>query len=209
MTYEKFNKNIVFKLINKDKNVELLETVPYKEYLDLAVVFYIAHTNDDDSLKCKVITNELMTSWGVDVDALMGLALENTPRLLGLKIRGILNTIASYTDNEELQSVAEEEDNDLPLYVATNNIAMHGAAVLIYRDLLKAFAARKKSDVYIIPCSVHELIMIPSVECPNIDPVEIKNLIFYVNRNELKEEDFLSDNLYFYNVHNDEVTIVK
>ncbi|SDH78374.1 hypothetical protein SAMN05421493_10424 [Pseudobutyrivibrio sp. 49] len=209
MTYEKFNKNIVFKLINKDKNVELLETVPYKEYLDLAVVFYIAHTNDDDSLKCKVITNELMTSWGVDVDALMGLALENTPRLLGLKIRGILSTIASYTDNEELQSVAEEEDNDLPLYVATNNIAMHGAAVLIYRDLLKAFAARKKSDVYIIPCSVHELIMIPSVECPNIDPVEIKNLIFYVNRNELKEEDFLSDNLYFYNVHNDEVTIVQ
>lgn len=209
MTYEKFNKNIVFKLINKDKNVELLETVPYKEYLDLAVVFYIAHTNDDDSLKCKVITNELMTSWGVDVDALMGLALENTPRLLGLKIRGILSTIASYTDNEELQSVAEEDDNDLPLYVATNNIAMHGAAVLIYRDLLKAFAARKKSDVYIIPCSVHELIMIPSVECPNIDPVEIKNLIFYVNRNELKEEDFLSDNLYFYNVHNDEVTIVQ
>ena len=209
MTYEKFNKNIVFKLINKDKNVELLETVPYKEYLDLAVVFYIAHTNDDDSLKCKVITNELMTSWGVDVDALMGLALENTPRLLGLKIRGILSTIASYTDNEELQSVAEEEDSDLPLYVATNNIAMHGAAVLIYRDFLKAFAARKKSDVYIIPCSVHELIMIPSVECPNIDPVEIKNLIFYVNRNELKEEDFLSDNLYFYNVYNDEVTIVQ
>ena len=209
MTYEKFNKNIVFKLINKDKNVELLETVPYKEYLDLAVVFYIAHTNDDDSLKCKVITNELMTSWGVDVDALMGLALENTPRLLGLKIRGILSTIASYTDNEELQSVAEEEDSDLPLYVATNNIAMHGAAVLIYRDLLKAFAARKKSDVYIIPCSVHELIMIPSVECPNLDPVEIKNLIFYVNRNELKEDDFLSDNLYYYNVYNDEVTIVQ
>ena len=209
MTYEKFNKNIVFKLINKDKNAKFLETVPYKEYLDLAVVFYIAHTNDDDSLKCKVITNELMTSWGVDVDALMGLALENTPRLLGLKIRGILSTIASYTDNEELQSVAEEEDSDLPLYVATNNIAMHGAAVLIYRDLLKAFAARKKSDVYIIPCSVHELIMIPSVECPNIDPVEIKNLIFYVNRNELKEDDFLSDNLYYYNVYNDEVTIVQ
>ncbi len=209
MTYKKFNKNIVFKLINKDKNAEFLETVPYKEYLDLAVVFYIVQTNDDDTLKCKVITNELMASWGIEVDALMNLSLENTPRLLGLKIRGILSTIASYTDNEELQSVAEEEDNDLPLYVATNNIAMHGAAVLLYRDLLKAFAARKKSDVYIIPCSVHELIMIPSVECPNVDPQELKNLIYHVNRNELKEDEFLSDNLYFYSVVDDEVTIVQ
>ncbi|SHI47072.1 DUF5688 family protein [Pseudobutyrivibrio xylanivorans] len=209
MTYKKINKNIVFKLINKDKNAEFLETVPYKEYLDFAVVFYIVQTNDDDTLKCMVITNELMASWGIEVDALMNLSLENTPRLLGLKIRGILSTIASYTDSEELQSVAEEEDNDLPLYVATNNIAMHGAAVLLYRDLLKAFAARKKSDVYIIPCSVHELIMIPSVECPNVDPQELKNLIYHVNRNELKEDEFLSDNLYFYSVVDDEVTIVQ
>ena len=209
MTYEKFNKNIVFKLINKDKNVELLETVPYKEYLDLAVVFYLVQSNDDEALKCKIITNEVFKDWKVDVDKLMEDALENTPRLLGLKIRGILSTIASYTDNEEFQTVAEEEDSDLPLYVTTNKISLHGASVILYRDLLKAFAARKKSDVYIIPCSIHELIMIPSVECPDIDPQELKNLIYHVNRNELKEEDFLSDNLYFYNVHNDKVNIVQ
>ena len=208
MTYKQFNKNIVFKLVNKERNTELLEQVPYKEYLDLAVIFYIASLDDSEAMKCKLITNEIFKDWDVDVDNLMEAALDNTPRILGLKIRGILSTIASYLDDVDFDSIAEEEDNDLPLYVATNKIALNGASVLLYRDLLKAFAARKKSDVYIIPCSIHELIMIPSVECPNVDACELKNLIYYVNRNELKEDEFLSDNLYFYDCREDTVSIV-
>ena len=208
MAYEKFNKNIIFKLINKDKNTELLKTVPHKEYLDLAVIFYVVLSKDDESLKCKLINNEIFRDWVATVDMLMEDAVENTPRLLGLKIRGILTTLADILHDDDFKAVAEEEDSDLPLYVVTNRNSMHGAAVLLYRDLLKAFAARKKSDVYIIPCSIHELIMIPTVECPGIDPQELKNLIYYVNRNELREDEFLSDNLYFYDVVKDEITIV-
>ena len=38
--YEKAKKNIVYKLINYEKNKELLKEIPHKKFLDLAIVFY-------------------------------------------------------------------------------------------------------------------------------------------------------------------------
>ena len=39
--YEKVRDRIVFRLINRKANEELLKTIPYVPYLDLAVVFYV------------------------------------------------------------------------------------------------------------------------------------------------------------------------
>ena len=210
MTFEKFNKSIIFTLINKEKNQELLSNIPSKDYLDMSVIFY-AYINDvkvEGGNASVMVDNQLMEKWGVDADTLMELALENTPRLLGLKIRGIFSTIADYMDDEKLSEIAEEEDKYTPLYVATNNLATHGAAVVLYKDMLKAFAARKKSDIYIIPCSIHELILVSASECEGIDVNELKKLICDVNRFDLREEDVLSDNLYVYKREEDNLSVV-
>lgn len=210
MAFEKFNKSIVYALINKEKNQELLSTVPHKDYLDMAVIFYayLHQIKLEDGNPSVMVNNELMEEWGVDVDTLMECAIENTPRLLGLKIRGIFSTIASYIDDEALSEIAEQEDEYTPLYVATNNIATYGAGVVLYKDMLKAFAARKKSDIYIIPCSVHELILVSSAECEGIDVQELKKLIIDVNNFDLPSDEVLSDNLYFYNREEDVVSLV-
>lgn len=210
MTFEKFNNKIVFSLINKENHQELLSKVPHKDYLDMAVVFYAYFTEVkiDEGNASMLVDNQLMEKWGVDVDTLMEHALENTPRLLGLKIRGIFSTIASYMDDEALTEIAEQEDKYTPLYVATNNIATYGAGVVLYKDMLKAFSARKKSDLYIIPCSIHELILVASSECEGMDVQELKKLIVDVNQFDLPSDEVLSDNLYFYNRKENKVSLV-
>lgn len=210
MTFEKFNKSIVFSLINKEKHQELLSNVPHKDYLDMAVIFYAYFTEVkiDDGNASMLVDNQLMEKWGIDVDTLMEHALENTPRLLGLKIRGIFSTIASYMDDEALTEIAEQEDKYTPLYVATNNIATYGAGVVLYKDMLKAFAARKKSDLYIIPCSIHELILVASSECEGLDVKALKNLIEDVNRFDLPKDEILSDSLYFYSREENTVKLI-
>ena len=210
MTFEKFNKSIVFSLINKEKHQELLSKVPHKDYLDMAVIFYAYFTEVkiDDGNASMLVDNQLMEKWGIDVDTLMEHALENTPRLLGLKIRGIFSTIASYMDDEALTEIAEQEDKYTPLYVATNNIATYGAGVVLYKDMLKAFAARKKSDLYIIPCSIHELILVASSECEGLDVKALKNLIEDVNRFDLPKDEILSDSLYFYSREENTVKLI-
>lgn len=202
--------NIVFKVINREKNEPLLKTVPHVNYLDLAVIFYYRVTNDPelDGNGYVMITDALMELWKVDVNYLMELALSNTPRILGFKVRGILSTIADYIGEEALTRLAEEEDSYTPLYVATNDNAVFGASVLIYKDALKAIAAKLKSNLYIIPCSVHELIIVTAIDGCEYCVDGLKEMIHHVNTYELSEKDFLSDNLYFYNRISGELGIV-
>ena len=211
LTYEKVNNNIIFKLINKDKNEALLKEVPYCDYMDLAVVFYLflPEYTTDKGMATVPVTNEMLEEWRVETEDLMVRALENTPRLLGLQIRGILTTIASYIGDKELEDIARTEDEYNPLYVATNNLKNNGAAVILYKDMLRAFSARKKSDIYVIPCSIHEVILLTSQDCIGMDVEELKKMIHTVNETELTEDDILSDSLYFYSRENDKLSLVS
>ncbi len=193
--------NIIYKVINKGMNEELLSRVPYVEYLDLAIVFYyyIPEMKLVEGRGGIMITNDHLRIWNVSVDRLMQLAMENTPRLLGLKVKGIFSTIADYLDDEELSNLAEMEDAMTPLFVATNNNASNGAAVILYKDMLKSLSERFKSSLYIIPSSVHEVIVAKVMEGCEMAPEDLKEMIKHVNSTELSREDVLSDNLYYFN----------
>ncbi len=53
------------------------------------------------------------------------------------------------------------------------------------------------SDLYILPSSIHEIIVVPAVNQCNED--ELRDMVRDVNRSSVSNEDFLSDTLYRYN----------
>ncbi len=196
----KVKNHVIFKLVNRKKNEALLETVPHVDFLDLSVVFYffMDEYQIDEGTGSILIKNEHIGLWGIDKDELMRDALVNTPRLLGLKVDGIFSTIAHYLGDDSILDMAKQEDLYTPLYVATNNLARNGAAVILYKDMLKDLSERLNSDLYIIPCSINEIIIAKIMEGFDYSTDSLREMIYMVNRDELKEEDILSDNLYFY-----------
>ena len=55
----------------------------------------------------------------------------------------------------------KEMDSMLPLYVLSNQKRAYGARAILRTDLLQAFAMGAGRNLYILPSSVHELILIP------------------------------------------------
>ncbi|WP_028236018.1 DUF5688 family protein [Pseudobutyrivibrio sp. MD2005] len=212
MANEKFNNSknsIVFKVINKEKNAEILAQVPYMEYLDLAIVFYMVLPGYEfeEEKKAALIFNEIAEVWDVTAADLMEAASVNTPRIMGLKIGGILSTIADYLHDDSFSEIAEIEDESVPLYVATNEMAFNGAAVILYKDMLKAMSAKLKADLFVIPCSVHEVILVKVIKGCQMDTEDLKNMISYVNESSVPENDVLSDSLYYYSRETDSLCI--
>ena len=73
--------------------------------------------------------------------------------------------------------------------------------------LLKALADSKGKDLYILPSSTHEIIVLPA-EVEN--PVgEFKAIVQAVNQEQVSPEEFLSDEVYYFNREKQEVTIAK
>lgn len=195
---EQVKKHIIYKLVNKERNLKLLENVPHIDYLDLSIVFYYLTQIGEDEYKGFMISDEHMLMWGLEVSDLMEAASINTKEILGIKVQGIFTTIAEILGEDNLVQAAKEEDILNPLQVMTNRLEKYGAAVILYKDLIEEMAEKFNGDLYIIPCSVHEVLFFRAMKNCQIEIDEIKDMIHYVNRNEIKECDVLSDNLYYY-----------
>ena len=84
------------------------------------------------------------------------------------------------------------------MYVLSNTKNFNGSAVMLYKDVLKDIAtALGNVDLYIIPSSVHELIILPDLG--TMDKKALTAMVRDVNASEVAESEILSDHAYFYN----------
>ena len=93
----------------------------------------------------------------------------------------------------------------MPMYVLSNSRMINGAAAMLYPDILRKLSDKLKSDLYIIPSSVHEVIVFAR-NMAN-DEKSLKEMIRTVNRTQLEPQDVLSDSLYFYNRNDEKISI--
>ena len=200
--FEKVKDRVIYKLVRKDEKI--VKEVPYVKYLDMLIVFYIKLNEKEYAL----VSNELAKQFKADTDDLMLAAMENTPRILGASVRGIFDVINYYLMKAGSPFLFEGLDNiDVPLMVLTNNINTYGASTMLYTDLMKGIANRLNTDLYIIPCTIHELILAPVDESQDVN--SMIELISNVNDTELAKEDILSYSLYQYKRDTNEITIVE
>lgn len=205
--YENVRKTIVYKLVNYQKNKKLLEDVPYKRVLDLAVVFYCLIEQTKGVSATALIHNEHLRIWNVTEDEIYNDALKNTPVLLAgsiVPMSKILSEIAGTAPVDNDEKVCEYTGEDI-LYVLTNSSRVNGAACILYDNLLKKFANDVHSDLYILPSSVHEVIIVPKKNA--FDKSELADMVREVNEQGVSQDEILSDNVYEYNRKNGLITM--
>ena len=193
---------ICFKLVNREKNAELLADAPYVEYQDLAVVFYILVSKDKNGITSITVRNSLMDMWGMDADILYYLAKKNTQRLFRGRVSSMMEVMAEIIGD----SADAFKDSAFPMYVATNVFKMNGACILLYDGVLKKFAEKIGGDFYILPSSVHEVIFVPANG--DMDARYLIQMVREVNATQVAPDEVLSDNVYIYHADKDFVEII-
>ena len=195
--FDNVKDRIVFKLINFERNKELLETVPYKKYLDLAIVYYISVKEDIFECASILINNSHLKLWNKTLEEIDELAVKNTPFILKPELKSMGQTLKEIMFNSDENEFEEEDFENCYMYVLTNEKKQFGAATILYDNELKDFSERIESDFYIIPSSVHEVIIIPSKFVDSSDSLD--EMICEVNSSQVPLVDILSDHAYKYN----------
>ena len=106
-------------------------------------------------------------------------------------------------DKEHQAELLAEE---MPMKVLSNRQRMNGAVCLIYPDVLERLAEECGKDLYILPSSVHETILL--ADSGKERPRELKSMIVQVNRTQVAPEEVLTDSLYRYDRGKRRVEIV-
>jgi len=196
--YESVRHRIVYKLINYNKNKHLLEDIPHIQYLDLAIVFYCLMICDSFGNGSIMIHNSHCNMWNVDAQKLYQDARLNTPLLLGAELKSMEEVISQLLDETEIEETNqwEEEVRDVPMYVLSNKTKIHGAACMLYENVVSDFAEYLHRDIFILPSSVHEVILVPS---HGIEKAQnLIDMVREVNETQVEEEEVLSDSVYFF-----------
>lgn len=224
--FDQVKDGICFRLVNFEKNQELLKQIPHIPYLDLAIVFYCVICNEYIGNGSILIRNEHLERWKVNTDIIQKLAFNNTQNLFKGEITPmedvicamikrrmigeIENSIKAQLDSdikvteEMVEPIVREMVHDIysetkgpKMYVVSNSERNFGAAAILYQSFLEDFANKTMSDYYILPSSIHEVILIP-VENEENEVERLKNMVCEVNNTELSIEEILSDSIYLF-----------
>ena len=71
---------IIYRLVNRERNRKLLEDVPYKEYLDLAIVYYVLLEMDEYGMASMMVRREHLKMWKVSEEDIYYRACKNTQK---------------------------------------------------------------------------------------------------------------------------------
>lgn len=194
--FEKVRKNLACKLIHKEKNKELLKTVPHKDFLDLAIVVYYRVSHPVIGNGTILVFESHRKMWNVTEEELIRIAKENMRKIMPERLMVI----------EPFLDLEEEEQMRIPMYVLTNESTIYGAAYMIYDSVLEKIGNILDDDFWLLPSSVHEMIIVPKKfgACPD----ELKDMVCEINETEIPQEEVLSDEIYEYDAKMHRLKIV-
>ena len=187
---------LYIKLINREKNSDFLNEVPYEPFLDLAVVAYVRMHDRKIGNGIIMVRNEHCRLWKKTGEEILEIAAKNTHDHDSFKMKNIMDVIVSIR-KEDMIIPGMDEMPQIPMYVVSNSRMVNGAAVLTMKDRLSEFAKEIGTDYYIIPSSVHELILLGCNDSD--DMVDINAMIRDVNETQLSPDDVLADHAYLCN----------
>ncbi len=204
--FDRIRDRIIIKLVNREKNRVLLEDhAPYVPFLDLAIVFTCLFPVDLDIGNATIlIDNSHLALWDLSADDLFPLAMENTRRLLEPQLRDINQVLHDLIDTPEYPSAAADPaDSRFPMYVLSNSQDLFGASCMACDGVIRSISDRFGSGLYILPSSIHEVILVPSRE--NDRMREFTEMVREVNSSQVAPEDILSDHAYYYSRGEDRI----
>lgn len=214
MNYERIKDRIIFKLIHAERNKELLKDIPHIRYLDFAVVFQCLISDEMFGNATIMIHNAHLKIWEITENELYEKAIKNTPVLQKYDIKTMKDVLCEMMLLEEMEGkeilnkneYIEDLQDATPMYVLSNRTKVQGASCILYPNILKDFASAVKSDFYILPSSVHEVILLPAQG--DEDKEGLKRMVCEVNETQVEREEVLSDSVYYYSQEKGELSIL-
>ncbi len=144
------------------------------------IMFAMIKISENEST---VVTDNMVKAYGITPFKVLDDALKNAP---------ILNPVV-IDDLSKFAGMPGEAP--FPVLVVTAQDHVLGASALLYPGVLDELAERLDGNFYIIPSSVHEVMVMPEKYA---DPENLNDMIFTTNQDMLEPDQILSSHCYFY-----------
>lgn len=205
--WEVVRENVYAKLINAEQNKELLEKIPHRNFMDLAVVYYaVARDHAQKDIGTILIYTGHMEMWGQEEENLYQTAMMNMRTDGEAALVSIENIIRRVLPNEDISLGLGGHRRDISMYILTNSRKRFGAAEILDKKTLRMIADEVGDGFIVLPSSVHETIILPPKDEKEYGM--LKGMVREVNDTQVDIEERLSYHVYMYSRDEEVLKIV-
>lgn len=198
--YETAKSRLFVRLINYDRNADILQNVVYKTLDDIAFVVYAILDEREGKLISTKILKSMVKKWGKNEDDIFNEAIENTyrmspPRFYILEKMLLNNNYSgdSFMNNDDTFQLNGRFVGNL----LSTTRQINGAIAVFLPGVAEKISEMLKSDFYMVFTSIHE-VMIHSTKS-GVDPSDLKNVLKSTIAETTHEQDYLTEKIYKYN----------
>ena len=204
LKFEMIKDRIIPRLINYESSQTYLEDKAFRLIEDLAVTYHI-YMEGRNSSYTAVITRDMLRGYHVSIEEMHKLAVNNMKNLLPIWFRALDTLVAEAARERGETEALKELGLDIPeagevsedsTMVLSNETRCFGAAMILVPETMDQMGRILGKDFYIIPSSVHEVLIRPRVKTE--DANAIRKVIREINRTVVEKAERLSDNVYIY-----------
>ena len=193
--YAEARDRLIVRVMNAERNKELLEDLPHRIVGDIALTYHIMLPAPDGSAGCVAVTSGMMKDFGVGWEELERDALTSSAKMLPMRLTTLGSMVRDLQRMAGGPEDAEPEERDGPLVLTTMGM-LNGAAAIFYPGVADQIADAIKGNYYVLPSSVRELIIIPVEGAADV--AELAGMVRTANEACVAPEDRLSDMVYLY-----------
>ena len=188
VTYDYVRENVFFRLMNKSMNSEMCRTSPTLSFCDnLVQVPYVMVSRNKDGISAFRLTYDLSKSIKMTDDEVIKFARINSQQ-------------EDYECHDMGEILPLPFPNKEQIHVLTSHDNSWGAIAMTSSKALEKATERMGTDqFFIIPSSIHELLLVPQKNVE--DPAELKKICVEINSNRevIAKSEVLSNTIYRYN----------
>ena len=198
--FDSLKNKVIMVVVNTEKNQAMLSEVPHQRREDLSIIYKVLAESNSDGILTVTIRNEHMEYWGITEAELEDLAIQNTNALFPVTVQSMNEVMremfeAEGMTEEMLDAMFTEGPANEQMYVISNKQRLNGAIAMFDQKALSALANKIGSDLFVLPSSVHECIVIST----NMGtPEMLAEMVQEINGSQVDLEDQLSDHVYHY-----------
>lgn len=201
--YDNVKDRIIYRVVNRAANKKMLQGIPFTPYLDLAITYYVLVDikRPEEEMAVMLIRKEHLVYWEVSGQEVHERAQVNTPTLLPYDFTTMCAAIEELLNGEEETEDDQQQEEDL--YVLTNIYRSFGAAAMLYDGRLSVICTYLKENFYVLPSSIHEVIIVPESRAPSHE--ELNAIVKDINETQVLSDELLSDNAYYFDLESKEL----
>lgn len=192
-------------LIPTKGNEEMLKKVPHIPFENLQVIFKFELPVFCGGGTANV-TNEYMEQMGWDAGKMLETALNNPMYKDEIILLPLACAMFGFSGESRDDDISYFKMLPEKLIVITNIKQVYGAAAILDKDVMAKVADVFGENLYIIPSSFHDCILVPEGE---MELEELREMLHETNCDKLLPEERLSDDIYYFDSITKEITIAS